>query len=220
VFIHAKQENAHMALPTLIEDKDKTWIFKVITQTPEPELNACLMGFFLGSGMTTLEVCRIQVRDIVKKNGHLTKGYAIKGDVNRDFYLSNIKLQNLIKNYIEQRLKDGDHPDQYNAFDADEPFFKRRNGDHFKIKHRTTEKGNTTYHCNALNNHIKRLLADSGIDQPSILSGRRTFAVRLKRHGVDVPTIHLMLGNKSLETTLRLIETDTVSMLAIADMAF
>lgn len=29
-----------MALPTLIEDKDKNWIFKVITQTPEPELNA------------------------------------------------------------------------------------------------------------------------------------------------------------------------------------
>ena len=50
-----------MALPTLIEDKDKTWIFKVITQTPEPELSACLMGFFLGSGMSTLEICRVQV---------------------------------------------------------------------------------------------------------------------------------------------------------------
>lgn len=89
-----------------------------------------------------------------------------------------------------------------------------------RIKRRATERGNTTYHCNALNNHIKRLLSDAGIEQPSILSGRRTFAVRLKRHGVDVPTIHLMLGNKTLETTLRLIETDTVSMLAIADMAF
>lgn len=211
---------AHMALPPIIEDKDKTWLFKVITQSPEPELNACLMGFFLGSGMTTLELCRIQVRDIVNKNGQLTKCFAVKGDVNRDFYLSNIKLQNLIKSYIEKRKKDGDHPDQYQGFDADEPFFKRRNGDHFKIKRRATEKGNTTYHCNALNNHIKRLLADSGIEQPSILSGRRTFAVRLKRQGVDVPTIHLMLGNKSLETTLRLIETDTVSMLAIADMAF
>ncbi len=43
---------------------------------------------------------------------------------------------------------------------------------------------------------IKRLLADAGIEQPSILSGRRTFAVRLKRHGVDTPTIHLMLGNE------------------------
>lgn len=74
------------------------------------------MGFFLGSGMTTLEICRIQVKDIVKKNGQLTKCFAVKGDVVRDFYLSNIKLQNLIKIYIEKRLKDGDHPDQYNAF--------------------------------------------------------------------------------------------------------
>lgn len=209
-----------MALPTLIEDKEKTWIFKVITQTPEPELNACLMGFFLGSGMSTLEICRVQVRDIVKKNGQLAKCFTVKGEVSRNFYLSNIKLQNLIKSYIEKRKKDGDHPDLYNGFDEDEPFFKRSNGEHFKIKRRTTEKGNTTYHCNALNEHIKRLLSDSGIEQPSILSGRRTFAVRLKRQGVDVPTIHLMLGNKTLETTLRLIETDTVSMLAIADMAF
>ena len=38
----------------------------------------------------------------------------------------------------------------------------------------------TTYHCNALNEHVKRLLSDSVIEQPSILSGRRTFAVRLK----------------------------------------
>ncbi|BEI26494.1 site-specific integrase [Vibrio fluvialis] len=198
----------------------RNWLFKVITQTPEPELNACLIGFFLGSGMTTLEICRIQVKDIVKKNGQLTKNFTIKGEVSRDFYLSNIKLQNLIKGYIEKRPKDGDHPDQYGALDPDESFFKRSNGDHFKIKRRATERGNTTYHCNALNNHIKRLLSDAGIEQPSILSGRRTFAVRLKRHGVDVPTIHLMLGNKTLETTLRLIETDTVSMLAIADMAF
>lgn len=209
-----------MALPPIIEDKDKTWLFKVITQSPEPELNACLIGFFLGSGMTTLELCRIQVSDIVKKNGELTKSFTIKGEVSRDFYLSNIKLQNLIQNYIDKRFKDGDHPDLYNGFDADEPFFKRSNGDHFKIKRRTTDKGNTSFHCNALNNHIKRLLTDAGIEQPSILSGRRTFAVRLKRHGVDVPTIHLMLGNKTLDTTLRLIETDTVSMLKIANMAF
>lgn len=209
-----------MALPPIIEDKDKIWLFKVITQSPEPELNACLMGFFLGTGMTTLELCRIQVSDIVKKNGELTKCFAVKGDVVRDFYLSNLKLQNLIKSYIEKRRKDGDNPDQYLGFDPDEPFFKRKNGDHFKIKRRETTKGKTTYHCNALNNHIKRLLADSGIEQPSILSGRRTFAVRLKRHGVDVPTIHFMLGNRTLETTLRLTETDTVNMLAVANMAF
>ncbi|WP_210467462.1 site-specific integrase [Vibrio crassostreae] len=207
-----------MALPTLIEEKDKAWLLKAVTQTQEPELNACLIGFFLGSGLTTLEICRIQVKGIVKKSGQFTKCFAVKGEVERDFYLSNLKLQNLIKSYIEKRPKDGDHPDLFGAFDPDEPFFKQSNGDHFKIKRRDTQKGNATYHCNALNNHIKRLLADAGIEQPSILSGRRTFAVRLKRKGVDTPTIHKMLGNKTLETTLRLI--DTVDMLAIADMAF
>lgn len=32
-----------MALPTLIEDKYRAWIFKVISQTPEPDLNVCLV---------------------------------------------------------------------------------------------------------------------------------------------------------------------------------
>ncbi|MFA0011946.1 tyrosine-type recombinase/integrase [Vibrio lentus] len=209
-----------MALPTLIEDKDRSWIFKVISQTPEPDLNACLFGFWLGSGMTTLELCRVQVKDILTKSGQLTKCFAIKGDVERDFYLSNVKLQNLIKTYLDKRMQDGDHPDLYNGHDPDEPFFKRANGAYFKIKRRETDSGNVTFHCNALNNHIKRILADSGIERPSILSGRRTFAVRLKRQGVDTPTIHLMLGNKTLDTTLRLIDTDTASMLAIANMAF
>lgn len=94
-----------MALPTLIEDKDRAWIFKVISQTPESDLNACLFGFWLGSGMTTLELCRVQVKDILTKSGQLTKCFAIKGDVERDFYLSNVKLQNLIKTYLDKRMQ-------------------------------------------------------------------------------------------------------------------
>ncbi len=145
-----------MALPPIIEDKDRAWLFKVITQSPEPELNACLIGFFLASGMTTLEIYRIQVRDIIKKNGQLTKCFAVKGEVNGDFYLSNIKLQNHIKSYIEKRKKMVIIPIYTTILMNDEPFFKRSNGDHFKIKRRTTDKGNTSFHCNALNNHIKR----------------------------------------------------------------
>ncbi|WP_253821649.1 hypothetical protein [Vibrio sp. 070316B] len=55
--------------------------------------------------MSTLEICRVQVRDIVKKNGQLAKCFSVQGEVSRDFYLSNIKLQNLIKSYIERRKK-------------------------------------------------------------------------------------------------------------------
>lgn len=151
-----------MALPPIIEDKDKAWLFKVISQTQEPELNASLFGLFLGSGMTTLEICRVQVKDVLTKGGQLTKCFSIKGDVQRDFYLSNLRLQNLIKAYLDKRKKDGDHPDLYAGHDPDEPFFKRNNGAYFKIKRRETDRGNVTFHCNALNSHIKRILADSG----------------------------------------------------------
>ncbi|GAB6264273.1 hypothetical protein PSSHI_45170 [Photobacterium sp. R1] len=150
----------------------------------------------------------------------MTKCFAVRGDVERDFYISNIKLQNLIKDYIGKRKQDGNHPDQFLGHDPDAPMFTRSNGDQFNIKRRTTPSGNDSYHCNALNNHIKRLLGDAGIDQPSILIGRRTFAVRLKRKGVDVPTIHLMLGNRDLKTTYRLIDSDPVNMGALAEIAF
>lgn len=208
-----------MALPQIIEPKDKNWLFKVTEQSREPELNLCLLGFFLGSGMTTLEICRVQVKDVIKKNGELAKFFVVKGDVEREFHLSNPELKSLIKRYMKKRKIDGDHPDQYQACNPSSPFFIRNNGDHFNVKKRESDKGAITYHCNALNNHIKRLLAESGIEKPSILSGRRTLAVRLKRHGVVEPVIHKMLGNKMLETTRRLIDSDTVDMVAIAEMA-
>ncbi|PMN73138.1 site-specific integrase [Enterovibrio norvegicus] len=209
-----------MALPTLIEDSQRKWLFKVTAQSKEADLNLCLLGFFLGSGMTTLELCRVQVGDVITKSGELARCFAVRGDVERDFYLSNGDLKALVKRYIEKRKKDGDHPDYFQGHDPSGQFFTRSNGDAFNVKRRTTARGNDSYHCNALNNHIKRLLNDGGIESPSILSGRRTFAVRLKRHGVDVPTIHLMLGNKDLSTTYRLLDSDPVDMGAIAEMAF
>ncbi len=108
----------------------------------------------------------------------------------------------------------------YQGFNPTEPLFKRRNGNTFKITRRVTDKGNVVYKCASLNEHIKRLLAESGIEKPSIGSGRRTAAVRLKRCGVNVPTIHKMLGNKTLEATLRLVETDKVDMTKLAELAF
>ncbi len=220
VCISFESRNIHMPLPTLIEDRERAWLFKTLTQSADPKLNACLIGFWLGSGMTTLELCRLQIKDVLAQSGQLTKSFVVRGEIERDFYLCNTRLLKLIKEYISVRPKDGDHPDQFCGFSPDEPFFKRKNGNAFKIKRRVTQNGNSTYHCNSLNNHIKRLLLDAGIERPSILSGRRTCAVKLRRCGVDTPTIHKLLGNKTLDTTLRLIETDTVSMTTIADMAF
>ncbi len=65
-------------------------------------------------------------------------------------------------------------------------------------------------------NEIETLLKNAGIEQPSVLSGRRAFAVELHRLGYDVAHILHMLGNRTLETTQKLLTTDPVSMWAIA----
>lgn len=78
----------------------------------------------------------------------------------------------------------------------------------FSIVRKQTLTGNDTFWCDALNRHIKTLLKNTGIESPSVLSGRRAFAVALRRLGYDVAHIHYMLGNKTLETTQKLLTTD------------
>ncbi|MCS6162401.1 hypothetical protein [Shewanella baltica] len=64
------------------------------------------------------------------------------------------------------------------------------------------------------------ILKNAGVESPSVLSGRRAFAVELHRQGYDVAHIHYLLGNKTLETTQKLLTTDPISMGAIAANAF
>lgn len=212
-----------MALPQLIENKD--WLFKVTRQqSKHPERDACLLGFFLGSPCTTLEINRIQLGDVVSKSGKINKVMQIRGDSPRDFHLTSKNLLKLINDYLAVRVKAkiglGNHPDHYLGLDPDEAFFISYQGAGFGILKRTTPKGNPSYSCDSLNRHIKMLLSHGGIEKPSVLSGRRTFAVTLARKGIDVPHIHYLLGNKDLETTKRTIATDPVDMGQIAKDAF
>jgi len=139
-------------------------------------------------------------------------------------YLTNKPLQKLTLDYINHRVKNniglGNHPDQYSGLDPDEALFISYQQQGFSIVRRDREKGKTIYTCDALNRHIKKLLSQAGIKNPSILSGRRTFAVNLHRKGYDVAHIHYLLGNKTLETTMKILTTDPVEMGDIAAQAF
>jgi integrase len=133
-------------------------------------------------------------------------------------------LRELTQNYIDHRVKHkvclGDNPDQYLGLEPDEALFISYQNKPFSITKKLTEKKNLTYACDALNRHIKMLLGNAGIKNPSILSGRRTYAVTLHRLGYDVAHIHKLLGNKTLETTQKLLTTDPVDMGKIAADAF
>jgi integrase len=207
-----------MALPPVIDNQK--WLFKVTeNQSQEPEMALCLLGFFIGTGMRTIEISRIQVQDIFTKSGKLNKRFTVRGDSEREVFLVNKKLKELIANYADKRPVDGQHPDRYCGFDPEAPFFVRKRYGEFQIQKKETDKGKVTYYCPSLNTYVKKLLTNSGIENASIESGRRTFALRLKGK-VDVPSIHKALGNKDINTTKKLLHTDPIDMRALAELAF
>lgn len=218
-----------MPLPPLIEKLEKDWIFKVTKKTSsQPERDQCLLGFYFATPCTTLEINRIKVMDVIHKSGKLNKYFTINGvdseNGKREIYIINKRLKSLILNYISYRkifnIGLGNNPDQYNALDPDDVLFFTNKGSGFSIVKKITSKGTISYTCDSLNRHFKLLLSSAGVQNPSILSGRRTFAVNLSRKGYDLAHIHYLLGNKCIKSTKKLLTTDPINLGRIASEAF
>jgi site-specific recombinase XerD len=214
-----------MALPEYIGKTQRDWLFNVTkTISQNPERDSCLLAFFFGTQCSTLEINRMQLKDVLNKSGNLNKKFLIRGkqDYHNDdryYYLANKKVNNFIEKYLNHRVKNkiclGNNPDQYRGLEPDDAFFISYQNKGYSL----IRKGDK-YKCDALNRHIKTLLKQSGIESPSILSGRRTFALNLHRQGCDIAHIMHMLGDRTVETTKKLIETDKADMAAISANAF
>lgn len=225
-----------MGLPAFINQSEKDWLFKVTKETSvHPERDTCLLALFFGTPMTTLELNRIQIKDVLNKSGKLHREFVIRGNMSfngdeRLVFLNNTKVRKYLTEYLGHRVREkillGNHPDYYLTLDPESPLFCTNKGRGergwrgFSIARRETAKGRISYTCDALNRHVKQLLSKAGVQEPSILSGRRTFAVVLKRKGFDIAHIHHLLGNKSLETTDKLLDSDPVDMEYIASVGF
>lgn len=211
-------------MPPLIEISQRDWLFKVTKElSKQPVRDVCILAYFFGTACTTLQINRIQIKDVVHKSGKLNKKFEVKG-TGHTFYLESKLLRELTINYLNWRVKKkvclGDNPDQYMSLDPDDALFISARNTGFSVVKKKTDKGSDTYSCDALNRHIKLLMKQGGVENPSVLSGRRTFAVTLHRKGYDVAHIHHLLANKTLETTQKLLTTDPISMGDIAKQAF
>lgn len=219
-----------MSLPHYITPAQKTWLFKVTKETgPMPERDLALLAFFMGAPCMVLEISRIQLGDVLTKKGKLVKCFIIRGVKafnlkDRKVFMVNSKLQQFVTNYIKWRVEKnlglGNHPDHYLGLDPDEALFLTTKGKAFSITKKLTPAGNPTYSADALGRHLIHLMKEGGIECPSILSGRRTFAITLKRAGIDIAHIHHLMGFIDINTTKKLMTSDPVDMGAIAKLAF
>lgn len=213
-----------MALPPLIEKKQRDWLFEVTKGlSKQPDRDLCLLAWFFGSAMQTIQINRVILRDILHKSGRFNSEFKIRGTENT-FYLESQLLRELTTNYLKFRVENkiclGNDPDKFLGLDPDEPLFISYQNKGFSIVRKRSDKGVDSFTCDALNRHVKQLMKQAGIEQASVLSGRRTYAVNLQRLGYDFAHIHALLNNKSVETTKRLLTSDPVSMGEIAKKAF
>ncbi len=191
-----------MALPYLIKDSDRRFIEKWITASSKwPARDLCLLAFFIGTPCTILELNRITISDVLGGSGKINKRFTIRGDKSFNGVHRMVHIKENLSKYLGKYLES-----TLNLFE-NEFLFRNLNNKPFAI---TTLKGNQR--ADSLTRHILDLLRESGIEQPSALSGRRTFATKANNEGVHVSVIHHLLGNKALSTTKRLIDSDPLTM--------
>lgn len=199
-----------MALPYLIKDSDIRFIEKWITASSKwIEHDLCLLAFFVGTPCTILELNRITISDVMNSEGKIKKSFVIRGDKAFNGECRVVYIKEHLKKYIAKYLRCID-----DVF-KNEFLFRTLSGQPFSI---TTLKGNQR--ADSLSRHILDILRESGIEQPSALSGRRTFATKANNNGVHVSVIHHLLGNKTLITTKRLIDSDPLTMGALSAKAY
>lgn len=214
-----------MAKAPFIEDARLKHLLKVAAISGESrERNVALLYVIYGTGMMLTEVARFPVSLYLKADGSRLENSKVAAELayngkERPLYWSNAKVTAAIDAYLASRLQNRHgvttRRAEYRGLDPDGPLFLTGEGLPYKLIQRRTATGAISYSCDSLSQLFRKLHLQAGIEGASAMSGRRTFAVRLHRHGYDLRHINELLGHETLTATKRLIDADPVRLGAI-----
>ncbi|MDN7754769.1 tyrosine-type recombinase/integrase [Burkholderia gladioli] len=214
-----------MAKTPYIEDARLKHLLKVAAISGESrERNVALLMVIYGTGMMLTEVARLPVSAYLKGDGALLEKSRIAAEVayngkERPLWWSNKMVVSAIDKYLAYRVESGQgittRKAAYRGLDPESPLFLTGDGKPYRLMRRTTATGAISYSCDSLSQLFRKLHSQAGIEGASAMSGRRTFAVRLHRLGLDLRHINELLGHETLTATKRLIDADPVRLGAI-----
>jgi site-specific recombinase XerD len=132
---------------------------------------------------------------------------------------ANAKAREALDDYLQYR-RDFGHGistarSAYGGLDQESPLFLTRDGAPFAFTRRVTRTGAASYSCETLNEIIRRLHTQAGIESGSANAARRTFAVNLHRQGRSPKLIQKLIGVSSLAAVKRLVDSDPVTLASI-----
>ena len=218
-----------MAKPPVISESELRHMLKVAAVSgTAPIRDVALLYAIFGAGMMVTELASLRVDDYLRDDGRIRVESRVRAEIannsrERPLFWVNYKVTAAIDAYVEWRLAQRHiitvRKAAFRGLDPESPLFLRENGHPFPLTKRTSSAGVIGYSCDALGDVIRRLHAQAGVDGGHALAARRTFAVRLAQRGYDLKHISVLLGNKSISTTKRLIDSDPVSLSDLAAKA-
>ena len=149
--------------------------------------NIALIYCSFGLGLRAKELSLLRISDVVDGSGNikevvnLTAGHT-KGGKQRHVYLTNKKVADAIRTYLDGR----------NLTGYDAALFLSQKGGRFTP--------------NTMQMLFRRMYRDAGIEGASSHSGRRTFATRLIENGADIKAVSKLMGHSSISMTAQYVE--------------
>ena len=217
-----------MAKAPVIEESEFRHVVKVAGVTGQAkERDGALLWVAYGTGMMPIELAKLTVGDYLAADGAVRVNSEIRAEVAfnglaRPLYWTNRSVVAAVDAYLESRIRYGfgaGIPGQYRGLDPLSPIFLAADGKPFTFTRRVTAAGAESYSCESLNQVLRRLHTQAGIENGSSLAARRTFGVRLHRKGYDLRHIQTILGVQSLTAVKRMVESDPVRLGAIVARA-
>jgi integrase/recombinase XerD len=164
--------------------------------------NVALLYCSFGLGLRAKEMASLRIRHVLGTEGELLDeinldGSMTKGNKQRHAYLTNPKVADAIRDYLNERRND-----EGMLFNRDAPLFRSQKGGQFSP--------------NTLQQLFHRMYAKARLQGASSHSGRRTFATTLIEKGVDIKAVSTLMGHASIGMTARYVEDNPVRLKQIS----
>lgn len=214
-----------MARAPVIELHQLRHALKVAAVTGQSPLrDVALLAVLYSTGVTPNEAAKLIVSDYLGADGSVRVESTLRPEIAfngkaRPLLWANVKAREALDDYLRYR-RDAGHGTStaraaYQGLDPASPLFLSCDGAPFAFTRRVTRTSAVSYSCETLNEIIRRLHTQAGIESGNASAARRTFAVNLHRQGRSPKLIQRLIGVSSLAAVKRLVDGDPVTLASV-----
>jgi len=186
----------------VLSDSEFRRVVNLVKKEAHATRNVAVLYCSFGLGLRAKEMASLRIRHVLDDGGKLLDeidldGSMTKGKKQRHAYLTNPKVADAIRDYLDERRSA-----EGILFNYDAPLFRSQKDGQFTP--------------NTLQQLFQRMYSKARLQGASSHSGRRTFATVLIEKGVDIKAVSTLMGHASIAMTARYVEDNPVRLKQIS----